>query len=67
MQALVLFCPPGIVKVNMVRGIISRIVQDGLSKLMLVVQGKITSQALKAVELLPYKVEIFQVDSKLCY
>ncbi|KAH6818722.1 Eukaryotic rpb5 RNA polymerase subunit family protein [Perilla frutescens var. hirtella] len=64
-KALVLFCEPGIVKVNVIRGITARIVQEGLNRLILVVQSKITSQASKAVELLPFKVEIFQITDLL--
>ncbi|KAL1555375.1 DNA-directed RNA polymerase V subunit 5A [Salvia divinorum] len=60
-KVLVLFCDPGIIKVNVVRGITTRIVQEGLDRLILVVQGKMTSQASKAVELFPFKVEIFQI------
>lgn len=62
LQTLVLFCGQGIVKVNVIRGIIASIVQEGLNRLILVVQNKITNQALKAVELLKFKVEIFQVS-----
>lgn len=62
MQVLVLFCEPGIIKVNDVRGITTKINPEGLDRLILVVQGKMTSQALKAVELFKFKVEIFQVN-----
>lgn len=64
-KTLVLFCGQGIVKVNVIRGIIASIVQEGLNRLILVVQNKITNQALKAVELLKFKVEIFQITDLL--
>ncbi|XP_042001727.1 DNA-directed RNA polymerase V subunit 5A-like [Salvia splendens] len=63
-KVLVLFCEPGIIKVNVVRGITTKI-QEGLDRLILVVQGKMTSQALKAVELFKFKVEIFQITDLL--
>lgn len=63
LQVLVLFCGPQMVKVNVIRGIATQIVnKDTLSRLILVVQNKITSQALKAVDLFSFKVEIFQVN-----
>ncbi|XP_073284998.1 DNA-directed RNA polymerase V subunit 5A-like [Primulina huaijiensis] len=62
LKTLVLFCPPNIVKVNVIRAIVTEIVnRDRLNRLILVVQSKITSQALKAVELISCKVEIFQI------
>ncbi|KAG6414151.1 hypothetical protein SASPL_126869 [Salvia splendens] len=64
-KVLVLFCEPGIIKVNVVRGITTKIVQEGLDRLILVVQGKMTSQALKAVELFNIKVEVFQITDLL--
>ncbi|EYU18650.1 hypothetical protein MIMGU_mgv1a0134841mg, partial [Erythranthe guttata] len=63
---LVLFSGPGIVKVNNIRAIAAQIVnKDSLSGLILVVQNKMTSQALKAVELFSFKVEIFQIADLL--
>lgn len=57
-----IFSGPGIVKVNVIRNIAGQIVnRDTLSGLILIVQSQITSQALKAVNLLSFKVEIFQV------
>ncbi|KZV38328.1 DNA-directed RNA polymerase V subunit 5A-like [Dorcoceras hygrometricum] len=62
LKTLVIFCPPNIVKVNVIRAIVAEIVsRDSLSRLILVVQNKITSQASKAVELISCKVEIFQI------
>ncbi|KAL2465926.1 DNA-directed RNA polymerase V subunit 5A [Abeliophyllum distichum] len=65
-KVLVLFCGPHIVKVNVIRAIATQIVnRDSLSRLILVVQNKITSQALKAVGLFSFKVEIFQITDLL--
>ncbi|KAL9155044.1 hypothetical protein ABFS82_10G156200 [Erythranthe guttata] len=65
-KVLVLFSGPGIVKVNNIRAIAAQIVnKDSLSGLILVVQNKMTSQALKAVELFSFKVEIFQIADLL--
>lgn len=50
------------VKVTSVRGIAGQIVnRNTLTGLILVLQSQMTNQAQKAVELLPFKVEIFQV------
>jgi DNA-directed RNA polymerase I, II, and III subunit RPABC1 len=58
----VIFSGPGIVKVNVIRNIAGQIVnRDTLTGLILIVQNQITSQALKAINLLNFKVEIFQV------
>ncbi|KAL0383470.1 UNVERIFIED_CONTAM: DNA-directed RNA polymerase V subunitA [Sesamum calycinum] len=63
---LVIFCGPSIVKVNVIRAIATQIVnKDSLSRLILVVQNKITNQALKAVDLFSFKVEIFQITDLL--
>jgi hypothetical protein len=62
LQILVIFSGPGIVKVNVIRNIAGQIVnRDTLTGLILIVQNQITSQALKAINLLNFKVEIFQV------
>ncbi|XP_073126728.1 DNA-directed RNA polymerase V subunit 5A [Henckelia pumila] len=62
LKTLVLFCAPNVVKVNVIRAIVAEIIsRDKLSRLILVVQNKITSQALKAVDLISCKVEIFQI------
>lgn len=62
MQILVLFCGPNVVKVNVIRAIASQIMnKDTLSRLILIIQNQITSQAMKAVDLFSFKVEIFQV------
>ncbi|KAH9649131.1 DNA-directed RNA polymerase V subunit 5A [Citrus sinensis] len=60
-RILVVFCGPGIVKVNVIRSIISQIVnRDTLTGLILILQNQITSQATKAVGLFQFKVEMFQ-------
>ncbi|XAR69609.1 DNA-directed RNA polymerase [Bertholletia excelsa] len=65
-QILVIFCGPGVVKVNVIRGIANQIVnKDTLSRLILIVQNQVTNQALKAVDLFPFKVEIFQITELL--
>ncbi|KAG8372072.1 hypothetical protein BUALT_Bualt12G0028500 [Buddleja alternifolia] len=65
-KVLVIFCGPSIVKVNVIRAIATQIVnKDSLSRLILVVQNKITNQALKAVDLFSFKVEIFQITDLL--
>ncbi|KAK4412881.1 DNA-directed RNA polymerase V subunitA [Sesamum alatum] len=65
-KVLVIFCGPSIVKVNVIRAIATQIVnKDSLSRLILVVQSKITNQALKAVDLFSFKVEIFQITDLL--
>ncbi|KAL5059227.1 hypothetical protein RYX36_030831 [Vicia faba] len=65
-RILVIFSGPGIVKVNVIRNIAGQIVnRDTLSGLILIVQNQITSQALKAVDLLSFKVEIFQITDLL--
>ncbi|CAA2952328.1 DNA-directed RNA polymerase V subunit 5A [Olea europaea subsp. europaea] len=69
-KVLVIFCGPQIVKVNVIRAIATQIVnRDTLSRLILVVQNKITNQALKAVGLFSFKVEIFQASFPMvcCY
>lgn len=49
-------------KVTTIRYIASQIVnKDTLTGLILVLQSQMTNQAQKALELLPFKVEIFQV------
>ncbi|XP_058740171.1 DNA-directed RNA polymerase V subunit 5A-like [Vicia villosa] len=65
-RILVIFSGPGTVKLNVVRNIVGQIVnRDTLSGLILIVQNQITSQALKAVNVLSFKVEIFQITDLL--
>ena len=59
------------VKVNVIRSIATQIInKETLSRLILVVQNRVTNQAMKAVDLFSFKVEIFQVSfivlSKFC-
>ncbi|XP_019077235.1 DNA-directed RNA polymerase V subunit 5A isoform X2 [Vitis vinifera] len=65
-KILVIFCGPDVVKVNAIRSIATQIVnKDSLSKLILVLQNHITSQALKAVDLFSFQVEKFQLPRML--
>lgn len=65
-RVLVIFCGTGVVKVTDIRTIAGQIVnRDTLSGLILIVQNHITSQALKAVNLFSFKVEIFQITDLL--
>lgn len=62
LQVLVIFCGPNAVKVNVIRSILTQIMnKESLSRLILVIQNQMTNPALKAVELFSFKVEIFQV------
>lgn len=62
LQILVIFCVPGVVKLNVIRSVVTQIVnKETLSGLILIVQNHLTTQALKAVDQLPFKAEIFQV------
>ncbi|KAK3009794.1 hypothetical protein RJ639_015157 [Escallonia herrerae] len=61
-KILVIFCGMGVVKVNSIRSIATQIMnKDSLSRLILIVQNHITNQAMKAVDLFSFKVEIFQI------
>ncbi|ESW34110.1 hypothetical protein PHAVU_001G125200 [Phaseolus vulgaris] len=65
-RILVIFCGPGVVKVTAIRNIAGQIVnRDTLSGLILIVENHVTSQALKAVGLFSFKVEIFQITDLL--
>ncbi|KAJ1404188.1 RPB5-like RNA polymerase subunit [Sesbania bispinosa] len=65
-RVLVIFSGPGVVKVNVIRNIAGQIVnRDTLTGLILIVQNQITSQAMKAVKLFSFKVEIFQITDLL--
>ncbi|KAL6987256.1 DNA-directed RNA polymerase V subunit 5A [Sarracenia purpurea var. burkii] len=65
-KILVIFCGPAIVKVNVMRWIATQIVnRESLNRLILIVQNKVTTQALKAVELFPFTAEIFQITELL--
>ncbi|PRQ49722.1 putative DNA-directed RNA polymerase [Rosa chinensis] len=65
-RILVIYCGPGIVKVNVIRGLHSQITnKDTLTGLILILQSQITSQALKTLDLYPFKVEMFQITDLL--
>lgn len=65
-KILAVFCGPGAVKVNVIRWIATQIMnKESLSRLIIVVQSHITNQAMKAVELFSFKVEIFQITDLL--
>ncbi|XP_062007535.1 DNA-directed RNA polymerases IV and V subunit 5B [Rosa rugosa] len=65
-RILVIYCGPGIVKVNVIRGLHSQIAnKDTLTGLILILQSQITSQALKTLDLYPFKVEMFQITDLL--
>ncbi|XP_021827894.1 DNA-directed RNA polymerase V subunit 5A [Prunus avium] len=65
-RIMVIYCGPGIVKVNVIRGLHSQIAnKDTLNGLILITQNQITSQALKTMELYPFKTEIFQITDLL--
>ncbi|KFK34947.1 hypothetical protein AALP_AA5G214500 [Arabis alpina] len=58
----VVFCGPGMVKVNTIRGIAADVLgQETITGLIVLLQSHVTNQALKAMELFPFKVEIFQI------
>ncbi|KAF5821274.1 putative DNA-directed RNA polymerase [Helianthus annuus] len=65
-KVLAVFCGTGVVKVNSIRWIATQIMnKESLSRLIIVVQNHITNQAQKAVDLFPFKVEIFQITDLL--
>ncbi|KAM0978506.1 hypothetical protein FF1_014472 [Malus domestica] len=65
-RMLVIYCGPGIVKVNVIRGLHSQIAnKDTLTGLILITQNQVTNQALKTLELYPFKTEIFQITDLL--
>lgn len=65
-KILVVFCDQGIVKVNQVRSIAGQITnKESLSRLIVVIQNKITDQAMKTWDLFSFNVEIFQITDLL--
>lgn len=57
-----MFCGSGMVKVNAMRVIAADVLsRESITGLILVLESHITNQALKAVELFSFKVELFQV------
>ncbi|KFK36985.1 hypothetical protein AALP_AA4G197500 [Arabis alpina] len=62
----VVFCGSGMVKVNAMRGIAADVLsRESITGLILVLENHITNQALKAVELFSFKVELFQITDLL--
>jgi DNA-directed RNA polymerase I, II, and III subunit RPABC1 len=60
------FCGTGIVKVNAMRVIAADVLsRENITGLILVLQSHITNQALKAVELFSFKVELFEITDLL--
>lgn len=65
-RMLVIFCGLGVVKVGMIRLITVQITdRDSLTGLILVLQNNITNQAMKALDLFKFKIEIFQITDLL--
>ncbi|XP_028766764.1 DNA-directed RNA polymerase V subunit 5A [Neltuma alba] len=65
-RILVNFCWPGAVKVNVIRSLAGQLFNtDTLSGMILIVQDQITNQALKALEVFKFKVEVFQITDLL--
>ncbi|PPE00862.1 hypothetical protein ES288_D09G144300v1 [Gossypium darwinii] len=65
-RTLVVFYGPGVVKVSGIRLIAGLITsKETLTGLILIVQNHITNQALKALDLFSFKVEIFQITDLL--
>ncbi|CAL9246082.1 unnamed protein product [Arabidopsis halleri] len=62
----VVFFGTGMVKVNAIRSIAADVLsQETVTGLILVLQSHVTNQALKAIELFSFKVEIFQITDLL--
>jgi DNA-directed RNA polymerases I, II, and III subunit RPABC1 len=58
----VIFCPPEPVKKAAIREIHNETKDENLSRLILVLQGKIMSQARESMkDIFPFKVDVFQV------
>ncbi|KAI4348623.1 hypothetical protein L6164_009327 [Bauhinia variegata] len=65
-RILVVFSGPGIIKVNVIRSTLTQITnRDTLTGLIFVLQNRVTSQALKAINLFPVKIELFQITDLL--
>ncbi|CAH8268893.1 unnamed protein product [Arabidopsis lyrata] len=62
----VVFFGTGMVKVNAIRSIAADVLsQETVTGLILVLQSQVTKQAMKAIELFSFKVEIFQITDLL--
>ncbi|KQJ92354.1 hypothetical protein BRADI_4g43080v3 [Brachypodium distachyon] len=60
------FCPPKPVNITTIREVYSQIEEENLSRLILILQGDITSKARDCIkEIFPFKVDIFQVTELL--
>lgn len=62
----IVFCPPEPVKMATIREIYGRTKEENLSRLILILQGKIMSRARESIkEIFKFKVEIFQITELL--
>ncbi|XP_050227854.1 DNA-directed RNA polymerase V subunit 5A [Mercurialis annua] len=65
-RMLIMFSGPGVIKVGTVRLIAGQIAnKDTLTGLVLILENQITNQALKAMDLFKFKVEMFQITDLL--
>ncbi|KAI4319627.1 hypothetical protein MLD38_033206 [Melastoma candidum] len=65
-RILAIFCGSKTVKVNEIRSLSSQITnQSDLSSLIVVLQGSITNQAQRALDLFPFRIETFQIGDLL--
>uniref|UniRef100_A0A3Q7F7C1 RNA polymerase subunit H/Rpb5 C-terminal domain-containing protein n=1 Tax=Solanum lycopersicum TaxID=4081 RepID=A0A3Q7F7C1_SOLLC len=65
-DVLVIFCGPNSVKMNVIRNILSQIMnKESLSRLILIIENPMTNPAMKVVEDSPFKTEIFQITDLL--
>jgi DNA-directed RNA polymerase I, II, and III subunit RPABC1 len=56
------FCPPEPVKLAAIRVVYTGVKDENLSRLILILQGRIMSKARESIkEIFPYKVDTFQV------
>jgi DNA-directed RNA polymerase I, II, and III subunit RPABC1 len=67
-QVKIVFFGTSMVKVNAIRSVVADILsQETITGLILVLQNHVTNQALKAIELFSFKVEIFQVGTPIYF
>ncbi|KAJ0961371.1 hypothetical protein J5N97_009170 [Dioscorea zingiberensis] len=65
-KLLVIFCGPERVKISNIRGFHNHLVQENLSRMILVLQNKVTSKAREAIkEIFTFKVETFNITELL--
>lgn len=63
MQVKVVFCPPEPVKIAAIRVVYTGVKDENLSRLILILQGRIMSKARESIkEIFPFKVDTFQVS-----